>query len=291
MPDKGGVRLVLAAGAEATAPGAPPVAGNVAFGGDTRVVIEFDDDAMNVFYLLDVVNNGGAPVNPVTPIVFDLPAAATGATVLQGSSPQASVKGTRVTFAGPFNPGRTSAQVAYQLTPESGEWTLVQRFPAAMDMVSVAVQKVGDLQMRSAQIAQQADVPAEGKTYVVGNGPSLAAGRPLTIDLAGLPHHETWPRNLALGLAVLILGAGLWVALGRSSDGATARRRELEGRRERLFADLLRLEQQKRAGRLQAGAYARLRGELLGTLERIYGELDSGPATAPAGGGAPGGGR
>ncbi len=280
MPEKGGVRMVLAAGAGPVTPGAPAVAGSVVLGGETRIVIEFDDDAMNVFYLLDVVNAAAAPVNPSRPIVFDLPADAAGATVLQGSSPQASVKGRRVTFAGPFNPGRTSAQVAYQVTVEGGNLTLEQRFPAAIDMVSVAVQKVGDLRVRSAQLAQQQDVPAEGKTYVVGNGPALPADRPLTIELSGLPHHETWPRDVALVLAVAILGVGLWASLGRSRSAEAARRGELEERRDRLFAELLRLEQDKRAGRIEADAYARRRGDLLGSLERIYGELDSGPTSA-----------
>ncbi len=284
MPEKGGVRLLLASGGTPSSqPGAPAVAGTVVFGGDTRIVVEFDDDSLNVFYLIDVVNSGAAPVNPATPIVFDLPPDAISPTVLEGSSPQAQVKGTRVTIAGPFKPGRTSAQIAYQLGPaDSGRRTLVQRFPAALDLVSVAVQQAGGVQLQSAAIAQQQQVPADGKLYLVGNGASLPAGRPLTLDLTGLPHHETWPRTLALALAVVILCAGLWAALGRARNGAEARRHELEERRERLFADLLRLERSKRAGTTRADEYDRLRSELLTTLERIYGELDSGAPAAPA---------
>jgi hypothetical protein len=284
MPGKGGVRVLLAAsgGGPSPQPGAPAVAGTVVFGGDTRIVIEFDDDTVSVFYLLDVVNSGAAPVSPATPILLELPADAVSPTLLEGSSPQATVKGTRVSFAGPFMPGRTSAQIAYQMAPAGGERTIVQAFPVAVDVVAVAVQKVGDVQLKSAQLARQQEVPANGRTYVVGgNGASLPAGRPLVIDLTGLPHHETWPRTVALGLAIVILGAGLWTALGRSQNGVESRRRELEGRRERLFADLLRLEREKGAGRLETDAYERLRGELLATLERIYGELDSGAPGAP----------
>lgn len=283
MPDKGGVRLLLAAfgNAASVAPGTPAVAGTVSFGGDSRIFVEFDDDTMSVYYLLDVVNNGNAPVNSTKPLVFDLPSDAASATVLQGSSPQVSVKGTRVTFAGPFNPGRTSGQIGYQLTAESGDRTILQQFPASVDMVAVAVQKVGAVQVKSAQLGQLQEAPADGKMYIIGNGAALPAGRALTIELSGLPHHETWPRNLALALAVVILGAGAWMALGRSENGADARRRDLEARRERLFADLLRLEQDTRSGKIGADAYARLRGELLVTLERIYGELDGAAPGAP----------
>jgi hypothetical protein len=284
MPEKGGVRLLLAAsGGASSLPQPPAVAGTVTFGGETRVVVEFDDDSLNVFYLIDVVNNGTAPVNPPAPIVFDLPADAIGPTLLEGSSPQAQVKGTRVSIAAPFNPGRTSVQIAYQLGPAAGgQRTLVQRFPAVLDMVSVAVQQAGEVRLTSPAIVQQRQISADGRTYLLGSGPSLPAGRPLALDLAGLPHHETWPRNVALGLAVVVLCAGLWAALGPSGDGAEARRRELEQRRERLFADLLRLEHSKRAGFVGADEYAGLRAELMATLERIYGELDTAVPGAPS---------
>lgn len=284
MPEKGGVRLLLAAvgAGAASTPGLPPVVGTVTFGGETRIVVEFDDDSLNVFYLIEVVNNGAAPVNPATPIVFDLPAGATSPTVLEGSSPQAQVKGTRVSIVGPFKPGRTSAQVAYQLIPDASETTLVQRFPVALETVSVEVQQVGGVQLASGAITAQQQVASEGKTYLVGAGPALGAGRPLTLDLAGLPHHAAWPRTVALGLAIVVLCAGLWAALGRSTDGGEARRRELEGTRERLFADLLRLERSKRSGTVDASEYAKRRAELLAMLERVYGELDVTAPAAPA---------
>ncbi len=284
MPGKGGIRLLLAAGASGSGePAKPAVAGTVTFGGETRVVVQFDDDTLSVFYLLEVVNNGPSPINPQTPLAFDLPSDAANATVMQGSSPQVTIKGRHVSFGGPFNPGRTSAQLAYNLTAEGGDRTIEQPFPAALDMVSVAVEQVGELQVKSPQLAQQQAVPADGRTYLVGNGPTLPANRPLTLELNGLPHHPTWPRNVALALAVIVLAAGLWGALGRSRDGASARRQELEGRRERLFGDLLRLEQEKRSGRLDAEVFARRRGEVLSALERIYGELDSASPGASSG--------
>jgi hypothetical protein len=295
MAGKGGIRLLLAASgtgpSAAGVPTAAAVSGTVTFGGDSRIAIEFDDDALSVFYLLDVINRGAAPVNPASPLVFDLPADAMGASLLEGSSPQAHLSGRRVSIAGPFGPGRTTMQVGYALPSDAASRTLVQAFPAALDAVAVAAQKVGNLELKSAQLAQQQQVPAaDGKVYVMGTGPSVAAGQPLTIELAGLPHHETWPRTISLVIALAILGGGAWTALGRAQNGAHARRHELEGRRDRLFADLLKLERAKRAGTLNADGHVGRRAELMLTLERIYGELDgAGPGTArlapPAGGG------
>lgn len=295
MPEKGGVRLMLVASGAGTAagtaqPDAAPVPGAVTFGGDSRIVIEFDDDTLSVFYLLDVINNGRAPVNPSTPVVFDLPEDAMGASLLEGSSPQAQVKGGRVSIAGPFKPGRTTVQIGYQLPPLGDARRLVQQFPAAFDAMSIAVQKAGNVQVKSAQLAQQQDVPADGKAYVLGSGPALPARRPLTIELSGLPHHETWPRNVSLLIALAILGAGLWSGLGRSQSGVAARRRELEGRRDRLFAELVRLEQAKRAGTIDTDTYGERRADLMTTLERIYGELDGAALSGASDMGTPGGG-
>jgi len=288
VPDKGGVRLMLTASASPAAAG-PPVAGTVTFGGNSRIDIELDDDLLTVFYVLDIVNNGAVPVNPATPIAFDLPPGAVSATVLEGSTPQAKVAGTRVSVAGPFKPGRTSVQVAYQLPSAGGSQTLVQQFPATLDAFAIAVQKVGDLRLQSPQVTEQRDVPAEGKTYVLGNGPAVPAGRAVTLELTGLPHRETWPRNVSLVLAVAILGVGAWMAFGRSSeDGTAARRRDLERQRDRLFADLLALEQANRSRKVDADVYADRRADLMRTLERIYGELDS-PAPEVSRQGTPGG--
>lgn len=283
IPEKGGVRLMLVA--SSVSGDAAPVAGTITFSGDSRVALEFDDDALSVFYLLEIVNNGKAPIIPATPLVLDLPDDATNASLIEGSSPQAQVKGRRVSIAGPIKPGRTTAQIGYQLPPSGGSRTIVQAFPATFDSLSIAVQKAGALQVKCAQLSRQQEVSAEGKVYVFGIGPALAAGRPLAIELSGLPHHTAWPRNIALALAVLILGAGAWAAFRGAPDGAAARRRELQARRDGLFAELLRVEQARREGTMEPEAYAERRAELVETLERIYGELDSAPPAGPAPGG------
>ncbi len=286
VPASGGVRLMLTASGEgaAAAGGAAPVVGAVTFGGDSRIAIEFDDDSLSVYYLLDIVNNGTAAVAPRQPVTFDLPADAASATLLEGSSPQASVKGRRVTVAGPFKPGRTTAQIAYQLPPAGDARTLTQQFPVAFDAVVVAVQKPGDLRLSSVQLREQREMPANGKTYIMASGPGLPAGRPLTLELTGLPHHDTWPRVLALVIGVAVLLAGAWAALGRPADGTTARRRELENRREQLFADLLGVEQAGRSDAIDAEAQAERRSGLMKELERVYGELDTaGSHPTPAG--------
>src|SRR5205823_6296773 len=116
-PAQGGIRLVLLAGggdksAAATAPAGPPAAaGQGVIGGQTRIIIQPGDETLTLYYLLDVLNSSPVSVNPPKPFVFDMPEGATGTGILQGSSPLATVNGTRVTVNGPFPPGSTLVQV------------------------------------------------------------------------------------------------------------------------------------------------------------------------------------
>src|SRR5262249_30855907 len=111
-PDHGGIRLLLVATGRnaAPAPAAAPAAGQVTIGGQSRIVMEPGDEAVRLYYLLDITNNARGPVNPPAPFAFDMPGNAIGTTLLEGSTPGAAVKGSHVSVAGPFSPGRTLLQ-------------------------------------------------------------------------------------------------------------------------------------------------------------------------------------
>jgi len=106
--------------------------------------------------------------------------------------------------------------------------------------------------------------------------PDLAAGQPFTLTITGLPYHSSAPRNIALGLAAVIIVLGAWAAARStgSSGDRSAERKQLITRREKLFQDLVRLEQDHRRGRFNDGRYSARREELLAALENIYGALD-----------------
>jgi hypothetical protein len=81
---------------------------------------------------------------------------------------------------------------------------------------------------------------------------------------------------MALALAALIIGAGFWAATRRPPQGASAgRATHLAAKREKLFGDLVRLEQQKRAGSADAARHAERRTALIAQLERVYRDLDA----------------
>ena len=292
VPTTGGLRVILVAGiakaaerkaAEAAqALAAPPVKGTVVIGGNSRVLIQFSDDALQVYYVLEVVNSARNRVDIGGPLMIDLPPGTSGATPLEGSSPSVTVAGNRITVAGPFASGTTPVQVAYRVAYDSSTVTLAQRFPVAFQQITVGVQKVGALAVASPQFGETRDVTTQdGKVFALGSGPTLAAGTPLTVTLTNLPYHSHVPRAVALSLAGAMILFGVSLAV-RRRDLPDAR--TLTERREQLFKELTQLELRRRDGAVGADRFATRRRRLVADLEQIYGEID-GTAGGPRGGG------
>jgi hypothetical protein len=255
----------------------PPQPGMVVLGEQSRFVLELGDEGMHVFNMMEVVNTARTPVETPAPLVFELPRNAERAAMLDGTSSQAQMRDGRVTVVGPFAPGVTPVQFAYSLPLRSANVTLEQPLPAALNGLTVMVQRVGDTHVTSPQFATHRDMSTGGETYILGQGPAMRAGDTLRLDLTGLPHEPIWPTNLAIGLAVAILLAGAWgsTRLGWTPDGAlAARRKKLESKRDRLFNDLTALEASHRDRRVSAEQYAARRRDLVAALEEVYAELD-----------------
>jgi hypothetical protein len=252
----------------------PAVPGTVVFGEQSRFVIEVGDDALNVFNILQIVNSAKRPVDVGAPLVFELPAGAVGAGTLEGSAPNAVAAGKKVTVTGPFVPGNTIVQFAYSIPLGSEEIVLAQQMPAQLTRLSVIAQKIGAMQLSSPQLTQRREMAAEGQTYIVAEGGAVKAGETLTVTLSALPHRPGWPRNLALALAAIVLGAGAWGATRGASPQQASRRQQMHTRRDALFAELAALEEQRRAGGIEARAYATRREQLVTALEDLYAGLE-----------------
>ena len=284
VPDRGGVRLMLVATdtskGPATEPSAPAISGQVVIGSESRIVMQPTEEAIDVYYLLDIANNARVPVNPPTPFAFDLPKAAVSATIMEGSSPLARLQKNRLSIPAAFPPGQTFVQVAYELPAENGTASVTQVFPANIEQFGVVVKKVGDTAITSPQITNQREMPAEGDMYIAGTGSAVAAGHAVQLDVTGIPHHSAAPRWVALGLALGIICLGAWAATSKpdeTRDGGAERKR-LVTRRDKLLTDLVRLERDRRQGKVDDGRYAVRREELIASLEQVYGALDSGDA-------------
>ena len=282
-PSRGGIRIMLVATdreREARAKeraSQPAVPGSVAIGGETRFVVEIADERVRVFYLLEIINDAQTPVSTET-LMFDAPTGALGTAVLEGA-PRATVVGPRVFIEGPFPPGGTFVQVGFALDAKTGSVELRQTFPVEVRRFGAIVEKGGEATLTSPQLERQQEMPADGRVYIAAAGGAVAAGQPLVLNIEGLPHHSPMPRRIALGLAGVIVIAGL-VALRRPSPPAPSQgseRKRLGAKREKLLQELARLDADLQRGRIDRERHAERREGLVTALEEVYRALDFDP--------------
>ena len=286
VPSQGGVRVALIAGiaaaaakekAEADAAAKMPARpGVVEIGPESRIIIEYQDDNLTVFYLLEVINNARTPIDIGGPLLIQLPTGAAGASMMQGSSPNAGAKGDMVTITGPFPPGKTIAQVGFSLPQAGRNYELRQTWPVALAQVFVGVEKIGNMQIASPQLTDVREMNSDGTPFIMATGPKLNAGETLVLNLTGLPADSKAPRNAALAIAVLIFGVGAWFALTPAKAHA-AQDAKLHAQRDKLMNEIVALEAKRRVKPLSDADEARLQ-RLTTDLERIIAELDRGVA-------------
>ena len=276
-PKQGGIRLMLVAtdkNAKA-APALPPaVPGAITLSENSRIVFEPGDEFVAVYYILEIVNNSTAPVNPNPPFEFEMPKGAMSTTLLDGSSSIVRTRGAHVSLAGPVPPGKTIVQLVAELAADSGALDITQTFPASMDRLTVLVKKVGDTRLVSTSLERVQDFPSDGQVVIAGMGGTIPAGKAIALSLTDLPHHSSVPRYTAVTLASLVVMGGVWAAT-RKQDGASveAERKRLVARREKLFGELVKIERERRGGRKDERSAAR-REEIMAQLEHVYGALD-----------------
>jgi hypothetical protein len=198
--------------AAAAAASAPAVPGTVSLGPESRVIVELAENGLTVFYVLDIINAASTPVDIGGPLIVDFPREARGAGLLQDSTPQASVNGPRLIVTGPFAPGSTLAQVAYELPYRGPTARLEQTWPADLAQLTLLVEQRGMLEIASPQVTARNMVMNEGQPLIFASGPGMASGQTLEVDFSGLPHHPAWPQWTALSLAMALMAWGVWGA-------------------------------------------------------------------------------
>ena len=293
VPAKGGLRVILVSGIAAAAArkqeeaakalAEPAVRGAVVFGGETRIIAEFQSDTLVFFYQLDIVNSARTRVDIGGPIILDLPTGAAGATTLTGSPKSATINGARLTVTGPFDPGTTRVEVRFQLPHHRPDVTVTQAWPVAVQQWLVGVEKVDGLTVSSPQFRGTEQRATEnGSVFVVGTGPPLAAGSSLTLQFANLPTASRVAARTAIGLAVGLLALGAWLSVRRRPDDEQARAALLK-RRDALLSKLADLETARQDGGLTDERYLSRRQRLISDLEHVYGEIDDAGADSRGG--------
>lgn len=284
VPARGGLRVILAVGLDGAPaggaspsggasqpPAVPATPGTVVLGTQWRTIVDFADEKLEVFHIFEFVNATAGPVSVPAPIEIGMPADAEQVTLLDGSTPQARLFERRLVVAGPFASGRTVAQVAYRLPISGGQKRIALTLPVASMATNVIVRLLGQTHLVAPALPQSRVADAEGRKYFTGTGPGQKAGETLTLVVDGIPHHPTWPRYTALGIAGFIVVVGLWVMFRVPVD-ASSRIKQLESQRTTLLGRLQRLEQD---GEPATEEGREERDGVLRDLEGVYAMLDA----------------
>jgi hypothetical protein len=295
VPTTGGLRVILVAGIakaaerkaqeEKEAAAAPAVKGVVVLGGNTRVLTQFNNDNLDIYYVLDIVNNARTRVDVGAPIVITLPDGASGATALEGSSRAASVTERTITITGPFPSGSTAVQVGFRLPYNGDTLRIRQTWPIALQQVTVGVQKIGNVSVASPQFSTINEVRRTGarstRSAPVRRSPPEERSRSRcracrTIARCRGIRRSRWRRSSP--------GSGRgWRC--RHVRGRTDTRQVLVRRRDELLGQLTNLDARHRASGGDDERYLTRRQRITSELEQIYGELDDGTGLTPSGGG------
>jgi hypothetical protein len=193
---------------------APAAKGIVVLGPESRVVVQLGEDGLAVFYVIDILNTARTPVDIGGPLIFELPQGARGVSLNpEVSSPQASANGPRIIVTGPFKPGSTHVEAAWELPYRGPTVRLEQVWPATLQELTLFVERQGALDIASPQIASRAPLTSEDKTFISASAPAIQAGQKVTLDLTGLPHRSLWLRWVALAVAAGFVAWGLWAGM------------------------------------------------------------------------------
>ncbi len=141
-----------------------------------------------------------------------------------------------------------------------------------MPALAVVVNNTTGARFASPLVTQTRDITMSGKPFIMGNGGPVAAGTPIPFALDGLPYHSQVGRYLALGLVVLVLGVGAWLAVNGESSTLSSDRTRAVRKREQLLGELAELERHRNTS-LDPRIDAK-REQLIHQLERVYRQLD-----------------
>ena len=109
---------------------------------------------------------------------------AEGTTVLEGST-RRPTQGTESHRDGPVSAGRHAApdRVSPGVLRQGSD--AQHHVSAAMDLVAVAVQRLGPMSLKSPQLTRTSETALSGQPFIMGTGPGIPAGTALSLQLLG----------------------------------------------------------------------------------------------------------
>jgi hypothetical protein len=280
MPEDSGARAEIHALERTSDPSV------VTIGEGARIVLQMREDTLQFIEILPLENKSDKLFDPGPGAVeIPLPTEFTGAEAGQGERKVEIRQGRGVAIHGPISPrsslGGADAKAAgnevsfgFVMPYEGSSREFSQTMPTGIGLFTLIAEQVPGLEITGPGVGARESRELNGHKYWVMPGSAIPPGGVMSFSIKGLPSTDHTGRTVALILALGLLGAA--IMFGRAPKDAARRaavseRDRLTARRESLFAELVAVERQARAGAV--GATPERRRELVGKLEGVYQQL------------------
>jgi hypothetical protein len=251
----------------------------------SKIIFDLREDSVLVMLALAFRNPSQDIFDPGEGgLMVPLPEGAVGAQEMEGSEQLDITPGQGVRLKSPIPPDGaasflTPMRFGYVLPAEgTSRLELRQVLPVVLNEPFILVPAKAGLELEAAGLRKLPDeADSQGEKVYAYTLPPIAAGGTLALNIIGIPARDRSGRTVAAVLCVLlVLGAVVLAGPARGQAAHVADREALAERREKLFAELVELEQQRRDEEPRAGANGRLadkRRELVTRLESVYRDL------------------
>jgi hypothetical protein len=281
MPDGGGARGEIRALARTSDPGV------ITIGAGGRVVLQMQEDSLQVLEIFPLENTSDKMFDPGPGAVeIPLPKEFVGAQTADNSARKLEVRASHgIAVHGPITPKRSltaaDARAAgnevtfgYVLPYQGDSRELEQPMPNGIGPFVVITEQFKNLSVTGHGVGPREARELGGKKYWVSPVEAIPPGGVLRLSITGLPSTDATGRVVSAGLAIALLLAAILFArrpIDEAKVAADRERERLTARREALFAELVAVEQDVRAGK--GGDGKNRRNGLVNELEGVYQQL------------------
>ena len=250
----------------------PVVGGEVVMASNTHIVAEIEDDKLEVFQALHLVNEG--PPRPAgSGIVIPLPKGATDVSIAPELEGRLRPEDGAVVWTAPLPTGPQELNLSFRMPIDGGEVVLRQPTRQPWRGFSIVAREIEGMTLEGPGLGPLEQRSLESQRFVVARGGEIPSGGALELRFRGLPSVDSTGRNVAAGLALLLMGWG--VAASWRVPGARGPGGQLASRRAHLMGELVALERKRRAGHPVSEDR---RAALASEIEALDRQIDETPA-------------
>lgn len=261
-------------------PASPPAASSTDISqasAQVTIIHELGDQALRTQESWAIVNNGTSPIDPsvltITYPTIRLLRLDEDVQGFEAAEDRQTIRATR-----PLAPGTSAVSGAYILDTQRGTASYKRRFPVEVEVLRVILEEAPNLKLVSNIEATRRNRDLNGIKFAIWDFATIPANQEVSIEVSGIPYKPTWPKNLTLALAVLIvLWAGWAIRSGQVPGGEKSgvlTPLSASARKDRILRAIEILDRDLEQEKLSENRYRRRHEDLTKQLAVVLRELD-----------------